>query len=195
MEARVPAGWWSVHAIQLKTVFRFLLGAIWLVNGVLKFTSGYVDSFLNDVQTSQANAPSWLAGWYSFWADQASANGTAIVYTVGALETLLGLALVLGFLRKIAYALGVVLSLLIWSIPEGFGGPYQSGSGATDVGTGLVYAVAFLGLIVINAAYGPSRWSLDALIERRFQGWTRLAEFGPRPPVQAPRAGAGPSAG
>jgi nitrite reductase (NO-forming) len=170
--------WWVRHAHPLKTIFRLLLGLAWLTDGVLKFTSGFTDDFLSVVQTSQANAPSWLSGWFSFWATQASGHATAIVYTVGTLEVALGLALVLGFMRKIAYVGGVVLALLIWAVPEGFGGPYQSGSGGTDIGTGVVYAIAFLGLILINATYGPSRYSLDYYIERRFPAWRRVAEFG-----------------
>lgn len=186
--------WWARHARALKTVFRLLLGVAWLTDGVLKFTSGYTNDFLGDVQNSQSNAPSWLSGWYSFWVTQATNHGTLIVYTVGTFEVLLGLALVFGFMRKIAYGGGVVLSLLIWAIPEGFGGPYTGGSGTTDIGTGVIYAIAFLGLIVVNATYGSSRWSLDYLIERRFPGWARIAEFGggapakiaPPAPVQAP---------
>jgi len=94
------------------------------------------------------------------------------------LEIALGIALVLGFMRKIAYAGGVVLALLIWAVPEGFGEPCQAGSGGTDIGTGVIYPIAFLGLIVINATYGPSRFSLDNLIERRFPRWAKVAEFG-----------------
>ncbi len=170
--------WWARHAKELKSSFRILLGLAWLTDGILKFTSGYVDNFLGDVQASQGSAPSWLSGWYSFWATQASSNASLIVYTVGTLEIVLGVALVLGFMRKIAYSGGVVLSLLIWAVPEGFGGPYQGGSGGTDVGTGVIYAIAFLGLIVINATHGSSRWSLDYLIERAHPGWAKVAEFG-----------------
>lgn len=177
--------WWVRNAKVLKSGFRILLGGAWIIDGTLKFTSGFVDSFLSSVQASQANAPSWLSGWFSFWATQASSNATLIVYTVGALELVLGVALVIGLMRKIAYIGGVVLSLLIWAVPEGFGGPYQTGSGGTDVGTGVIYAIAFLGLIVINATYGPSRWSLDGWIERRFPGWASIAEFG-RGPVPDP---------
>lgn len=173
--------WWVRHVHSLKTTFRILLGVAWLADGVLKFTSGFVNNFLDSVQASQANAPGWLSGWFSFWAAQATANSTAIVYTVGALEVALGLALIIGFMRKIAYAGGVALALLIWAVPEGFGGPYQSGSGGTDIGTGIIYAIAFLGLILINATFGPSRYSLDFHIERRFPRWARLAEFGPSP--------------
>jgi len=177
--------WWVRNARALKTIFRLLLGIAWLTDGILKFTSGFVNDFLSAVQGSQANAPSWLSGWFNFWANQANHNATAIVYTVGILEVLLGLALLFGFMRKIAYIGGVILGLLIWAVPEGFGGPYQSGGGGTDIGTGIIYAIAFLGLIVINATYGPSRFSLDYYIERRFPGWARIAEFG-KPVLPAP---------
>jgi thiosulfate dehydrogenase (quinone) large subunit len=182
----VGTTWWARNAGPLKTSFRVVLGVVWLVNGVLKFTSGYTSSFLGDVQNSQSNAPSWLSGWYSFWVTQATSNTYLIVYTVGVLETVLGIALILGLMRKVAYVGGAILSLLIWAVPEGFGGPYQSGSGGTDVGTGVIYATAFLGLIVINATYGPSRWSLDHLIERVFPGWARLSEFGRAPVMSIP---------
>lgn len=169
--------WWVRNAQALKTIFRLLVGVAWLTDGILKFTSGFVDNFLSSVQASQSNAPSWLAGWFNFWAAQATSNSTLIVYTVGALEIVLGAALLLGFMRKLAYSGGVILALLIWAVPEGFGGPYQSGAGGTDIGTGVIYAIAFLGLILINATYGPSRYSLDYYIERRFPGWARVAEF------------------
>jgi uncharacterized membrane protein YphA (DoxX/SURF4 family) len=154
-----------------------------------------VNNFLGAVQTPQSNAPSWLSGWYSFWTTQATNNATTIVYSVGILEVMLGLALVFGFMRKVAYLGGVVLSLLIWAVPEGFGGPYATNSGGTDVGTGVIYAIAFLGLIVINATYGSSRFSLDYYIERRFPGWARIAEFTGRSPKIAPAAGSNAPSG
>jgi len=185
--------WWARNAGGMKTIFRLVLGIVWLFDGVFKFTSGYTSDFLGDVQNSQSSAPSWLSGWYSFWVTQATNHGTTIVYTVGTLEVLLGLALVLGFMRKVAYLGGVFLSLLIWAIPEGFGGPYGAGTGATDVGTGIIYAIAFFGLIVINSTYGPSRWSVDSLIERRFHRWATVAEFGGVGALGPTNAAGGPS--
>jgi uncharacterized membrane protein YphA (DoxX/SURF4 family) len=174
-----PAGnWWVRHAHPLGSAFRIIFGVVWLVDGILKFTSGFVDSFSDAVQSAGAGAPGFLSGWYAFWTTQASANPSAIVYTVGSLEILLGLALIFGLLRKVAYVGGVALSLLIWAVPEGFGGPYAPGAGGTDVGVGVVYALLFLGLIVINATFGPSRASLDFFVERRFPAWARWAEFG-----------------
>jgi len=174
------ASWWTHHATGVKTFARVLLGIALAIDGYLKFTSGYNNGqFLTDVQTSQANDPSWLSWWFSFWATQAANNSGTIVYTVGTLELLLGLALIFGFMRKLAYVGGIVLTLLIWAIPEGFGGPYTvSGSAATDIGTGIIYAIAIVGLIAISATYGSSRYSIDHYIERRFPSWARLSEFG-----------------
>ena len=128
--------WWVRNARPLKTAFRLLVGLAWAVDGVLKFTSGFVNNFLDSVNASQANAPSWLSDWFSFWATQPTSNATLIVYTVGILEVVLGLALLLGLLRKVAYLGGVVLALLIWAVPEGFGGPYQSGQAERTSGLG-----------------------------------------------------------
>ncbi|MCI4364487.1 MAG: DoxX family protein [Thermoplasmata archaeon] len=147
-----------------------------MIDGSLKFAPGFVDAFSGKV--SGAGQPAWLQGWFAFWSTQVNGNPAFWVYLTGSLELALGLALVFGFMRKAAYAGGALLSLFIWAVPEGFGGPY--GPGSTDIGTGAMYALLFLALILINATYGPSRWSLDYLIERRFPAWARIAEFVPR---------------
>jgi len=79
-------------------------------------------------------------------------------------------------MRKIAYLGGIIFSLFIWAIPEGFGGPY--GPGSTDIGTGIIYSFVFLSLVIINTISGPSKYSLDFLLERKYPFWKRLAEFG-----------------
>ncbi|MGA3021655.1 MAG: DoxX family membrane protein [Thermoplasmata archaeon] len=116
------ASWWTRHVSPLNSILRILVGIVWTVDGALKFYSGFAGNFLTDLQGTQQSAPSWLSGWFTFWVNVTTPNPTAVVYTVGAFELLLGFALILGFMRKIAYAGGVVLALLIWSIPEGFGG-------------------------------------------------------------------------
>jgi uncharacterized membrane protein YphA (DoxX/SURF4 family) len=189
-ETRVRTSWWTRNVSPLNSILRMLLGVVWTIDGILKFYSGFAGSFLSDLQGTQAGAPSWLQGWFTFWVNVTSGDPTAVVYTVGVFEILLGVALMLGFMRKIAYAGGVVLALLIWAIPEGFGGLYTITPQTTDIGTGILYAFAMSGLILINAAHGPSRWSVDYYLERRFPGWARVAEFstplfGPRTPAAA----------
>ncbi len=183
--------WWGRNAASLKSLFRIVFGGLWLIDGAFKFVPGFVDQFPGMI--SGSGQPDWLQGWFTFWANQASANPAFWVDLVGILELALGLGLVFGFMRKIAYIGGAVLSLFIWAVPEGFGGPY--GAGSTDPGGGVVYAMVFLMLIVINSAYGSSRWSLDHLIERRWPGWAALAEFRGTPEPAVPSSGArGPPA-
>ena len=157
----------------LKSFIRVVVGIVWLVDGSLKFAPGFVDSFPSLIKAE--GQPAWLQPWFSFWSNVATSNAALIVYTTGALELALGAALVLGFMRKIAYLGGVVLSLFIWAIPEGFGGPY--GPGSTDIGTGVVYSLLFFALIMISTLSGPSKYSLDFLIERKYPYWKRIAEF------------------
>lgn len=165
---------WVVRNVSwLKSFIRFILGIVWLIDGYLKFSPGLVDSFSALIKSE--GQPSWLQPWFNFWSSVTSANAAPFVYSIGTLEVVLGVGLVLGFMRKIAYLGGMVLSLLIWAIPEGFGGPY--GPGSTDIGTGVIYSFLFLSLIIINTISGPSKYSLDFLIERKYSFWKRVAEF------------------
>ncbi len=167
------ANWIVRNVYWLKSFIRIILGVVWLIDGSLKFQPGFVDSFSGLIKT--AGQPAWLQPWFNFWYNVTIGNAAPFVYGIGILEISLGAALVLGIVRKIAYVGGLILSLLIWAVPEGFGGPY--GPGSTDIGTGIVYGLAFLSLIIINGLSGTSKYSLDYLIERRIPSWRRVAEF------------------
>ena len=168
---------WVVRNVSwLKSFIRIFLGIVWLIDGYLKFSPGLVDSFPDLVRSAGDGQPTWLQPWFNFWSSVTTGNAALFVYTTGLLEVALGVALVLGFMRKIAYLGGIVFSLFIWAIPEGFGGPY--GPGSTDIGTGIIYSFVFLSLVIINTISGPSKNSLDFLIERKYRFWKRLAELG-----------------
>jgi uncharacterized membrane protein YphA (DoxX/SURF4 family) len=98
------------------------------------------------VEVGRGEQPGWLHGWFHFWITLQSKAPTSFAVLTGLAETSLALVLLLGVARRAGYAAGVVYSLLIWSVGEGFGGPYASGS--TDVGTGIVYALLFVTLLV-----------------------------------------------
>jgi nitrite reductase (NO-forming) len=97
------------------------------------------------------------------------------VYSSGLLELALAFGIIFGFLRKLSYTVSLFLSLIIWAVPEGFGGPY--GPGSSDIGTGIAYAIVSLMLLVMNATFGPSRYSLDFFIERKWRWWKKIAEI------------------
>ena len=159
---------------------RIMFGLVWLVDAVLKWLPGFRASYMDAIRGAASGQPAWLHGWFRFWIDLQAPRATFFAYLVAVVETLIALTLIFGFARKLTYISAAVLSVLIWATAEGFGGPYTSG--AADVGTGIVYALVFASLLVLNAQCGPARFSVDALIERRVPWWYRIAEVGHRAP-------------
>jgi uncharacterized membrane protein YphA (DoxX/SURF4 family) len=156
-------------------VIEIIFGIIWGIDGTFKFLPGVVQAFPGLILQASAGQPSWLSGWFTFWAHATLGNPAVFVYSVGLFELALAFCLIFGFMRRIGYAGGFVLSLLIWSVPEGFGGPY--GPGSTDIGTGIIYAVVFLLLMAIALTNKENRTSLDYIIGKRFKGWRKVFAF------------------
>jgi hypothetical protein len=63
--------------------------------------------------------------------------------------------------------------VVIWAVAEGFGGPY--GSGSTDIGAAVMYAVVFLALYGLDTLVRRA-WTLDEHIEQRVSWWRTIAE-------------------
>src|SRR6185312_15337439 len=74
-------------------------------------------------------------------------------------ETSIALGLLSGAFTNAVCLAGAVMSLLIWSTGEGFGGPY--GDGSTDVGASPIYILVFALLAVVGAG---GTWGLDRLL-------------------------------
>lgn len=164
-----------------RRAIRMLFGLFWGLDAGLKLIPGTVFYFQERMIAAGILQPPWLSGWFAFWLSQANAYGTLDVALVGTLEFFLAVALIAGLLRKMAYLGGIALSLFIWAIPEGFGGPYDPGT--FDIGVGIVYAVGFLFLIGMDADRSSNRYTLDEKIERRWPKWAQLAEVsGPAQP-------------
>src|SRR5215472_17636840 len=159
------------------TLFRIAFGIVWLVDGALKFVWLQPSDVVTLVQRASQGQPAWLHPWYNFWIASLTSTPAAFLHGIGLIELALGLALVIGFLRKTVYLGGIILSLMIWSTVEGFGGPYGSGSTSTDIGAAIMYAFIFVAIIVVERSSNYSRYSLDALIERKLNGWKHVAEF------------------
>ena len=94
------------------------------------------------------------------------------------IETAIAIGLLFGLARRLTYIAGALFSLLIWSTAEGFGGPYTSG--ATNLGPALMYALVFVTAALFERFLGPSPYSLDYFIVRRFPRWRLVAEWAPQ---------------
>lgn len=167
--------WFKNNTIKISRVSAIVFGIIWGIDGILKFQPGLVGAFPSMISSVALGQPSFLAGWFSFWLGVATTNSAFLVYLIGMFELALSFSLIFGFMRKVSYGGGFFLSLLIWAVPEGFGGPY--GPGATDIGTGIIYAMAFLFLAVLSATHNSNLYTLDHKIEKRIKWWKLIAEI------------------
>lgn len=157
---------------------RISFGVIWLIDAALKWQPGFRQSFMSQLMGQADGQPGWLRGWFKFWVDLQHPHPMVWAYLAAATETVIALALILGFARKLTYIAAILFSLLIWATAEGFGGPYTGRS--TDVGTAIIYAVVFAALLALNYEAGPSRFSVDHLIEQRVPWWHLVAEVNGR---------------
>jgi nitrite reductase (NO-forming) len=167
-----------------KDALRITFGVIWLVDATLKWLPGFRDSYMSTIMGIRDGQPGWLRWWFDFWINLQHPVITFFWVLVATAETLIALALIAGFARKITYISAIGFSVLIWATAEGFGGPYTSG--ASDIGTAVIYAVVFAALLALSYYAGPARYSADYYLEKRISWWWRAAEV--RRPAAAPQA-------
>ncbi|QBD74598.1 hypothetical protein EPA93_00745 [Ktedonosporobacter rubrisoli] len=138
---------------------RLLFGLLWGVAAWLKWQPGFQTHFIDQVSAARQGQPGPIASWIAFWVSLVSVNPLLFARIEATTETALAVFLILGVFSNMMYVIGLLLSLVIWSTAEGFGGPYQPGS-STDVGTALPYAILFAILFAISAGryYGLDQW-------------------------------------
>jgi len=156
--------------------FRVAFGAIWLIDAILKWLPGFRSTYVSAITGVTKGQPGWLRWWFDFWVKLQTPRPTFFAYLVAVLETLVALAIIFGFARKLTYISSAVFGVVIWAVAEGFGGPYMSGS--SDIGTAIIYAVVSMGLLTLCYYVGSSRYSVDYYLEKRIAWWSKVAEFG-----------------
>jgi uncharacterized membrane protein YphA (DoxX/SURF4 family) len=157
-----------------KDALRIGFGVIWLVDAALKWLPGFRASYMDTIMGEAQGQPGWLQPWFHFWIRFQHPDATVMGWLVAVLETLIAVALVTGFARKSTYLAAITFSLLIWGTAEGFGGPYTSG--ASDIGTAVIYAVVFAALLALSYYSGPSKYTADYYLEQKVSWWWRVAE-------------------
>lgn len=160
--------------LRVAAVLRIAFGLVWAIDATLKWLPGFRASFGSMLDAAAVGQPGWLRPWFSLWTGLPHPAATALAYATAVTETAIAVAVLAGVARFLTYVLAGGYSLLVWATAEGFGGPYRAG--ATDIGTAVIYAFVFLGLIVLSAATGPDRLCLDRYLERRVDWWWRVAE-------------------
>src|SRR5260370_9422424 len=132
----------------LKDALRVGFGIIWLIDAVLKWLPGFRSGYMATIMGQAQGQPGWLQPWFNFWINLQHPRATFFAYLVAVVETLIAVALITGFARKLTYIAAAGFSVLIWATAEGFGGPYTSGS--AHIATAIIYAVVFAGLLALS---------------------------------------------
>jgi thiosulfate dehydrogenase [quinone] large subunit len=148
-------------------ILRIVLGVIWGINAWLKWQPDFIQNFTGYMDDAAKDQPPAVVSWINFWQGIVQVNPTAFAIIVALLETALAIALIFGLFSNASYVGGILLSLIIWSVAEGFGGPY--GPGATDIGAAIIYVPAFIALFLASAGL---TWGLDSWLT------PRLGKFG-----------------
>ncbi len=164
------AAYLSKHVAALRIIF----GLIWGIDAAFKWQPAFKSGFLDQIQGAAVGQPSWLQGWFNFWIHLLGHNPHLFAFIVAVVESLIALALIFGIARRATYLWAALFSLLIWSIAEGFGGPYSATS--TDIGTGIIYAIVFLSLYGLDRLAGQSKLSLDNYLSKKLSWWPIVAE-------------------
>lgn len=82
----------------------------------------------------------------------------------------LAIGLIGGLFSNVTYIVGIILSLVIWTTAEGFGGPYDAST--ADVGAAIIYVLVFGGLFLSSAGLF---FGLDRYLAPRLGRWSFLA--------------------
>ena len=149
---------------------RITFGLVWAIDAYFKWQPAFVNNFVSYLQETYDGQPALIQAWLNAWIKFVSINPHLFARIVALGETGIAIGLILGLFSNLAYAAGTLLSIVIWAVPEGFGGPYAPG--ATDIGTGIIYVFGFLGLFLLSAGryYGP-----DKILWDKLGGWGFLS--------------------
>lgn len=145
-------------------IARIIFGLVWVVDAILKWQPQFQNTFVEQVTAARDGQPGLIQGWISFWTNVVTVNPLLFARLEATTETALAVFLILGIFSNLTFIVGIFLSLGIWTIPEGFGGPYIPGQ-STDIGTAFPYALLFAVLLFLSAGsyYGLDQWFTSRL--------------------------------
>ena len=130
-------------------VLRMVFGLVWAADAWFKWQPDFINNFTDYLSGAQKDQPLLVHHWIGFWINVVKIDPHVFAYLVAIGETAVALGLILGVFSNLTNLGGVLLSLVIWSTAEGFGGPYRAGS--TDVGAAIIYVLVFAGLFLSSA--------------------------------------------
>jgi hypothetical protein len=132
-------------------LLRIVFGLIWVLNTWFQANSAYIDHlFLQSFNAGISGQPAWLAGYTQAVIHAIQAMGAArVAVATVVIDGLLALSLITGLWLRFFAWVGIAYNLFMWSTVGGLGGPYTQGT--TDPGTAIVYALAFVFVLLTRS--------------------------------------------
>lgn len=158
---------------RLLALARIAFGLAWAVAAWLKWQPAFLHGLPTLLQGAMDGQPVLVARWIGFWFHIVQGQPLLFAYLIASIESLLAVCFLFGIGTNIASVVGCLYALGLWSVAEGFGGPYVAGQ-STDIGTAFPYAI----LCLVMACVGAGRYyGLDGLLAlRRVQVKSRMIE-------------------
>jgi uncharacterized membrane protein YphA (DoxX/SURF4 family) len=158
-------------------VLRIVFGIAWAIDAQFKWQPSFQNGFAGYLTSALDGQPSPVKSWIGFWINIVSVNPHVFAVIVAWSETALAISLIFGICVNLSTICGVLFTFVIWSVPEGFGGPYKAG--ATDIGTAIIYLFVFVALFLSQAGM---RFGVDRRLTPWLGRWGWLAS-GPVAPA------------
>lgn len=147
----------TVYPVKIKSwrmkgiaCLRIAFGFIWLMDASLKWSLAFQQVFVTHVVEVSQGQPPLIHAWLSFWIALLGTHPLIFARLENSVETALALSLLFGIFSNASYVLGMLLAFGIWSVGEGFGGPYYIGHN-TDIGSAITYVIVFGLLFCVSA--------------------------------------------
>ncbi len=155
-----PANTIALSSWRLKGmgILRIAFGLVWAIDAWFKWQPDFINNFSSYLTGSLDGQPGWVQAWINFWINVVKVDPHVFAHIVAIGETAIAITLILGIFSNFTYIVGILLSVVIWTSAEGFGGPYVAGS--TDIGAAVIYVLVFAGLFLAHAGlfYGLDRY-------------------------------------
>ncbi len=137
---------WRMNGIG---ILRIAFGLVWAIDAWFKWQPDFINNFSSYLTGSLDGQPGWVQAWINFWINVVKVDPHVFAHLVAIGETAIAIGLIFGLFSNLTYIVGMLLSVVIWTSAEGFGGPYVPGS--TDIGAAIMYVFVFAGLFLASA--------------------------------------------
>lgn len=148
----------DISSNELLTLSRVLFGLLWGYDALLKLQPYFLDHYLDYLSAAQQDtAGTWQGAYDHIWIVVSQTAGPQLVaFLVGVAEAAIAVSLIWARGLRIFGPVGIILSLVIWTTAEEFGGPYSMGVPSMMpmrlLGVAVIY---MLGLGYVWMLYNP----------------------------------------